>query len=177
MAEAPPKPDKLTSKAWVGTLNNFTTTDLRFDPAVVKYCIWAHEKETTDHLQFYIVLEKTARLSGLKKLAGLERAHFEIRKGTHEQARDYVMKVGEYADKAHTNIAGPWVFGVEPLGRGHRSDMDSDREQMKNGATLPQMFENSFGNTCRYLRAYERYIELNAKERKLDEPFKVCDKV
>ncbi len=64
-------------------------------------------------MQGYVVLKKKSRLSALKKL--LPRAHWEIREGTHDQARAYCMK-------EETRTKEPYEWG-DPPAQGKRNDM------------------------------------------------------
>lgn len=105
----------MTSKNWCFTLNNPTEED---DPKgwPVKYVAWQLEKgeEGTLHHQGYVELDKTARITGLKKIN--QKAHWEIRGGTQEQAI-------AYAQKEDTRVEGPWEQGEKAPGRGTRTDL------------------------------------------------------
>lgn len=105
----------MTSKNWTFTLNNPEDAQA---PAgwPVKYVAWQLEKgeEGTPHLQGYVELHKTARITGLKKING--QAHWEIRMGTQEQAIAYV-------EKEDTRVEGPWSNGEKAPGRGTRTDL------------------------------------------------------
>ena len=83
---------------WVFTLNNYTESDYDALSSYYRYLVVGKEvgDSGTPHLQGYVILNKRSRLSALKKL--LPRAHWEIRKGSHEQARDYCMKDGDYIE-------------------------------------------------------------------------------
>ena len=74
---------------WIFTINNPSSNEIPRTWPGVRYCVWQLETgaEGTNHLQGYLVLEKKKRLRGMKKLN--KEAHWEIRKGTHEQAKQY----------------------------------------------------------------------------------------
>lgn len=141
------------------TLNN--PEELKFG-AEIKYAIWQLEKGEagTLHFQGYLVLEKPARLSGVRKIPGLERAHFEIRRGTHIAARDY-------ASKEDTRIAGPWTHGTEPVGSGRRSDLLDVQKILKEKGHegLKEIGEEHFGSFIRYNRGFKEYLSLQDEPR------------
>lgn len=76
-------------RAFLFTINNPTEA-----PVFPSGCQYAYQLEQgeqgTKHYQGYVVFSKQQRLSALSKL--LPRAHWENRKGTHEQALAYVTK-------------------------------------------------------------------------------------
>lgn len=85
------------SRAWVFTLNNPGPEDAGCLNALgYQYCIAGKEvgENGTPHLQGYAYFKNKKSLRQLKKL--LPRAHWEIRRGTHEEARTYCMKDGDY---------------------------------------------------------------------------------
>ncbi|MDY6497995.1 hypothetical protein [Clostridioides difficile] len=84
------------SKNWCFTLNNYTPEDEEvLAQAPVQYMLYGHEvapTTLTPHLQGFVVLEKTARVSALKKLH--PRCHWEQCKGSAEQNQAYCKKEG-----------------------------------------------------------------------------------
>ncbi len=93
------------------TINNPTETDEQFAEYLqsldhMKYYIFAREKgdgteETpggTVHLQVYLEFTAGKTFATVKKL--FPRAHIQPRFGTKKAARDYILKVGKYAEKA-----------------------------------------------------------------------------
>lgn len=108
------------TKFWCFTLNNYTNGEKdNVAEAVgrgdVVYLCYGEEvgENGTPHLQGYLEAGKRMRLSGVKKISGLERAHIEPRKGTQTQAIEYCSKDGafsEYGTKSATR-------------RGERSDL------------------------------------------------------
>ena len=82
----------MSSKNWCFTLNNPTAED---DPRTwegTAYVTWQLEEgeDETPHYQGYLVMDKKVRLSSMKKIN--ERAHWEKRLGTQQQAIDYCNK-------------------------------------------------------------------------------------
>ena len=108
-----------TSYNWVFTLNNPTVDpEALFDPTVMKYYVAQLEvgESGTPHIQGYLRMLKKVRMSAMKKL--IPEAHWEVRKGTHKQARSYCMKTD--TRKPDTS---PFEAG-EPPARGKRNDLE-----------------------------------------------------
>lgn len=95
------------AKHWCFTLNNYNEADreaiLSWDK--VTYVIIGKEvgESGTPHLQGYICFEKKKRLTGLKKL--LPTAHWEVRKGTVQQAADYCKKDSDFEERGTLPIS------------------------------------------------------------------------
>jgi len=88
-----------TSKRWCYTLNNYDADEaLILLTTPCTYHIQGKEVSSTGtpHLQGYIILEKTQRLSGLKKIH--PHAHWEIAKGTTEENIKYCSKENNYEE-------------------------------------------------------------------------------
>lgn len=108
---------------WVFTLNNPTEAErahieTKAQTAHVKYLIYGNEvgENGTPHLQGFVILARSQRLSYLRSFFGVDsqpsRGHFEVARGTNEQARDYSKKDGAYSE-----------WGTCPTGPGQRSDI------------------------------------------------------
>lgn len=107
---------------WVFTLNNYTEEEYaqvrsfceeRCTYSVVGKEIGAQE---TPHLQGFVVLKKSQRLSFLRRrLSG--RAHYEPARGTNDQAATYCKKEGDF-----------WEHGTCPTSRGKGAAWESFRD-------------------------------------------------
>lgn len=154
----PPRSDGLF-RDWVFTINNPADTQ---EPFVwvnkAKFCTWQLEQgeNGTPHLQGYVCLNRTQRFSYLKNLC--PEAHWEFRKGTHEQA-------AEYCHKEEGRLDGPWEYGSPPLGRGTRSDLNAIQEEIKNGKSTKYIAENYFASWVRFHKAFDFYRGLCAPPR------------
>lgn len=159
----------MTARAWIFTLNmsaitddgvEYTLPDLD-DKKNIKYAIYSEEVGDTGtyHLQGYIELTRPVRLSYMKKIEGLERAHFEIRRGTPEQARAYCMKTDD-----PTFISGPYEFG-EFRGQGARTDWLALKEDLKSEKPLQDIWENHFSLMVRYSKGIIGYQSVLAVKR------------
>lgn len=96
----------MQARHWVFTINN-PGEDLIDGDAIpdLKYMVYQQERgeNGTNHYQGYLEFSKPKRLGALKKI--FKTAHFELRKGTRDEARDYCMK-------EDTRVAGPFEWGT-----------------------------------------------------------------
>ena len=140
------------------TLHAETLPTLEFPEDDVRYAIWQTEKcpETGRlHYQGYLELAKPMRIVAVKNLLPqLEGAHFEPRRGTRDQARDYCRK-------AETKVDGPWEHGAFGAGgQGCHTDLLAVKEAIDSGATDLEIAEAHFGSYCRFHRAFTNYRRL-----------------
>lgn len=94
-----PKAGKRSNaKCWCFTLNN-PLPSATIDEDLTDYQVIGNEvgKEGTPHLQGYVIFKKPYYLTGVKKL--LQKAHWEVAKGTPEQNRTYCTKDGNFVEK------------------------------------------------------------------------------
>lgn len=146
------------SRNWMFTLNNHSSIDVPRTLEGCKYCIWQEEAGSvngTKHLQGY------ASFSGPKTLASLKKAfptaHWEMRRGTHEQARDY-------CSKEETRISGPWSYGEEPQSPGTRNDLVSLKRSLDEDLPEAQVWEEHFGIMLKYHKAAKEYKRVRSME-------------
>lgn len=145
------------ARGWVFTLNNYSSVDVPRAVEGVKYAIWQAEKgeKGTKHLQGYFLFESTKRLPGVKKI--FPTAHWEIRRGTHEQARDY-------CSKEETRVEGPWTLGEEPS-QGARSDLLSLKRSIDEGKTEIEIWDQHFASMLKYHKGATIYRQLKSEVR------------
>lgn len=124
----------MTSRAYVFTLNNpsFPAADLPAGLDHERYVSWQLERgdaEGTPHIQGYVELSRPTRLAPLK--TWLPTAHFEARRGTREQARDYTRKddTREPGDDSGPFERGEFTAG----GAGRRNDLADAVAALKAG--------------------------------------------
>jgi len=132
------------NRNWCFTINNPENNEIpEAWKEVARYCVWQREKgaEGTEHLQGYVSLLTNKRLVGMKKLNAT--AHWEMRKGTHEQAK-------AYCTKEDTRVAGPWEFGEAPVNQGKRNDLGEVKQLLDEGKTVMQVAETQFASVMRY---------------------------
>jgi len=142
-------------RAWCFTHNNFSYAAEEL-PVFKheRYVVWQHEKVDTDHIQGYIELKCPQRMSALTKW--LPGAHFQVRKGSPDQARDYCME-------EDTRVAGPWERGVYGGSQGKRSDIDDARDAIAAGASRRDVYNVHSDVAAKYPRYVETMLRF-AKE-------------
>ena len=149
-------------KYWLVTINNPSANDLPAAWPEVEYAVWQREKgaQGTEHLQVYCVFTGTKQLTWVNRQC--VKAHWEPRKGTHSQAK-------EYCTKADTRIAGPWECGQEPAAKepGKRNDLISLKRKLDQGATLKEVAEDDelFPVVARHYKFVQLYRTLTGKQR------------
>jgi hypothetical protein len=150
-----------SSRHFCFTFNNPGAADLvtlfTIKPEV-RYAIWQLEKgeSGTPHYQGYIELVKTCRVSSMAKL--IPRAHFEVRRGTREEAR-------EYCRKDEGRLAGPWEYGTWTGGQGARTDLSKLRELLLAGMTEKEISDEDFELWFRTYKGIREWMLLHPTER------------
>ena len=140
------------SRGWLFTVNNPKLSDDDFYKYLkgingYEYFSFCREQGTTIHHQAYIEFVSPRPFSTVKNMFSKKTikvdAHIETRKGSKTQAHDYVKKIGKYADKADTQIGEIFEDGELIIkGQGHRTDLDTYYEKIKEGATDFELLEN-----------------------------------
>lgn len=150
------------ARGWCFTINNPGSAQepqaWEEDGKGIKFCIWSLEKGETDgtpHLQGYVLFDNPTTLGQVKLLHA--RAHWEPRKGTHEQARDYCTK-------SNTHVEGPFQFGTEPR-PGKRTDLDSLKEAIDAGSTESDLWEINFSAMVKFNRGIREYKRIKTGNR------------
>jgi len=146
------------ARNWVFTDNN-PENDQPSWPEPVKYACWQKERgeNGTVHLQGYIELRGPRKLAFVKDI--LPRAHWEIRRGTQAQAR-------EYSRKEDTRIDGPWEHGTyEPHAQGQRNDILALKAAIDNGTEEWQLWEEFFPLMRFNYKAMEHYRLISQPDR------------
>lgn len=104
-----PQQTKAQAKHWCLTVNNFSPEDEeKFDNSdLFSYTIYGKEigESGTSHLQAYVACHKRLLMTTLKSF--WPTAHFEIARGTPQQAADYCKKDGDYYEFGILPTTGP----------------------------------------------------------------------
>jgi len=139
----------LQGRNWVFTLNNPLAERVGDDPAdwdhsAFRYLVYQLElgESGTAHWQGYVSFAKNVRLGVLKELS--PRANWDLRRGTHEQAR-------AYCTKDEGRLDGPYEYGDPPVHQGERSDIATTWAMLKAKASDFEILEVNPG-AMRYAR-------------------------
>jgi hypothetical protein len=125
------------SRRWCFTANNYTDQDIAaIQDAEFTYLVYGKEigESGTPHLQGFVVFPKPVRLSGVRKL--LSKAHWEVARGTSDQASDYCKKDGDFVESGclpkPSAIAGGdaekerWLVAKRSAAEGQLDDIPPD---------------------------------------------------
>lgn len=151
------------ARNWCFTINNpENNIELSADEIErfhIRYLVWQKEQgeQNTEHIQGYIEFSKVKRMSALKKMGFLNKGHFERRRGTRAQARDYCMK-------EDTRIEGPFEIG-EFVVQGKRSDLIEVKDDMLGGMTVDEAVEQHTATYARYPKLITKCREIYTKRR------------
>ncbi len=147
------------AKGWCVTVNNPSEgAELLCDWTDCEYAIWQLEtgKEGTLHYQGYVEMKLRRSLSFMKRLS--PRAHWETRRGSRDQARDYCRK-------EDSRLEGPWEKGEwNEHGQGKRSDLEDACEFVQTN-TMKQLAEQFPTTFVRYQKGLEKYHNFFVKPR------------
>lgn len=142
-------------KCWCGTLqlenelfDGQEWLNKLYNNKIIEYGVGQIELGSHYHFQMYLRINKEVSLAWMKKHIN-EEAHWEPRKGSTAQARDYCMK-------EETRVAGPWEVGCE-TGMGRRSDLDRAAEMIDEGASLREVALENKAVFIRYHRGLAAY--------------------
>lgn len=154
-------------KNWVFTLNHpvlpeVTALNSLVETNLADFLVYQYEQgeSGTLHLQGYIQFSQRRRLTSVKKING--RAHWEPRRGTHEEAYNYCTK-----SETRATIAGPgpYEYGVACTGPGERSDLRALHAAVKAGKDMAAISEEFFEQFLRYRNGIRDYILLHRGRR------------
>ena len=153
------------AKYWLFTINNPTVeSDYIIRALPYKYLIYSYEMGAdtgTVHIQGYVAFQSAKKLAFMTK--HLPGAHVEVRRGSHQQAKDYCSKSQDV-----THLDGPYEFGDDtdiPNNQRQRTDLDEVKKALDEGAKMEDLWEKYFKTTARYYRAFEQYIDIKSKHR------------
>jgi len=142
----------MAAKYWMFTINNPAKDERLVMDSNVSYCVYQLEvgANGTPHFQGYVELVRKQRLSWMKRKFDA-RAHFEIRRGTQEEAMDYCMK-------EDTRVEGPFIFGTPRINeQGARNDIVAVQQRIREGADNYDLWTEFPEFFVRYSKAANEY--------------------
>lgn len=128
---------------------------------LIRYAIYQLEQgeSGTTHWQGYMELAKPQRITAIKKIAGMETAHLEPRRGTRDQARDYCRKTeGRLLEPIEY---GSWKAG----GSGARNDVTALKEMIDEGKSDLEIWDSLPKEFLRFNRAIKEVRRLKTAVR------------
>ncbi|QQL09578.1 replication associated protein [Marmot associated feces virus 6] len=145
------------NRNWVFTFNNPYDIEIQMLDKILTsqadYAIYGEEvgENGTPHLQGYVEWKNAKALSTLKEYN--KKIHWEPRKGTQKQARDYCLKDGKTKE-----------FGeFKEKNQGKRSDITEVKEAIKDGKNMREIIEVS--TSYQSLRTAELLLKYMEKPR------------
>lgn len=147
---------KQRASAWVFTLQDDGEFKEEFkeikEHKLVRYLCYQKEigESGNAHYQGYIELNGRCRLSAMKKLNAS--AHFEPRRGSREQARDYCRKEESRVPGTEPIEWGTW----NNKGSGARTDLAALYESVKNGDDFADIQEQHLESYAKYYKFADR---------------------
>ncbi|AUM61842.1 Rep [uncultured virus] len=161
-----PRTASKEARNWCFTLNNPSEDVIQNIPSIlskeenIRYACGQLEmgESGTRHIQGYIEFKRSYRLQSLRKL--LAGAHFEARRGTREQARDYCRK-------KETAFEGTqWEIGNWDTSQGKRNDIAAIQQHLKSGGTVRDAHELWPATAARLSKWINEYKLLITEPRK-----------
>ena len=147
---------KESSRSWFCVLNNPQSVfpDIENPEDMVQAAIdkWCADKpyrtcavnyeigDTGNH-HMHMVLEdpSKSRFSAVQKL--FPSIHIERTRGNKEQAEDYILKRGRFAEKNHTIVVPAQFKGQIKANQGKRNDLDAIQELIEQGKTPNEIMD------------------------------------
>lgn len=144
------------SRKWLLTINNpvdkgYTHEFIKGQLGKIKSCVyWCMSDEVglmggTPHTHIYIACSSAVRFSTLQKK--FEGAHFDVARGTSQQNKEYVYKLGKWAnsEKEDTRVDGTQEeWGDIPVEQqGKRNDLDDLYDMIKQGMDNYEILETN----------------------------------
>lgn len=150
------------SRAFVFTINNPTDDDKpSLEAWKAQYLVYQLEQgeNGTAHYQGYVYFKEAKTLTKMKKING--RAHWEVRRGSHDQAREYCMK-------EEGRLQGPFEEGEPPV-QGKRTDVENLYADIKAGMSLKDLADT---HTDAYMKFHKAVLHVKGLvyEKRTDKP-------
>lgn len=147
-----------TARFWCFTINNpkclLDCDDIQIRMPCLSYCIYSEEvgESGTYHFQGYLELSRGQRLSYVRRFD--EGGHYEIRRGTQDEAINYCRKPDE------THVCGPYEWGHPSVGQGARVDIDKFKKDIESGKSVRELAEDHLSFFLRYTQGAKYLMEI-----------------
>ena len=109
----------------------------------IVYAVYAPEVSAsgTPHIQGYVRFKNACGLTAVRRY--LPTAHWEPARGTDQENRTYICGPYDKGDKHKDENPEAVESGTIQVGRGHRSDIDTVRDLVKDGASFREVLDTS----------------------------------
>lgn len=148
--------------AWVQHMGeNWTPRDFDEQRNGIEYFCWGLERAPStgaEHFHVYLRFKSKKRMSTVIQLFGSNQIKCFLCKGTEQQCRDYVFKLGKHIDKTEyciTNGERGEFKAEQGKGAGHRSDLQEVAERVAHGALPSALAVEHPATYVRYFRGLE----------------------
>lgn len=143
------------SRNWCFTLNNPVNNFYNGEYERLRFITYQLElgESGTEHIQGYCIFRDNTRLAQCKQF--IPGAHWEIRRGSHTEAK-------EYCEKGDTKLSPRYQWGIEPK-QGKRNDLDRAKELLDAGEPMERIAEECFCAFIRYHRGFQEYRNIRFK--------------
>lgn len=148
---------KERARLWCFTLNNYTEVEVDGVKQWIanqgaQYVGFGKEvgENKTPHIQGFVLFYNPRELAGLKKIN--KRMHWEICRGDFQQNKVYCSKQGDY-----------WGAGIEPVGRGTRTDLDEAVQVLQKEKSFPEFVKACPNIAVKYFNNMQRVHQIMHK--------------
>lgn len=133
-------------------------------PKALPYQYLIYQSEIGDdgreHIQGYVVLKNRMRATALINICP---GHYEQRRGTHLQAKEYCRK------DPSSRTSEVFIYGDDsevPQGRGQRTDLLALQKDIDSGKTYVELATDHFGSWLRAEKGIRSYRNIKTEHRK-----------
>lgn len=151
------------SRGWVFTLNNYDKNDE--DKLQTRDCVYlVYGREIapttgTPHLQGYIEFKSAKTHSAVAKFFNIRGIHFEMRRGTPEEASNYCKKEGDFFEK-----------GTMPMANGVRKGFKEACDKILSGVPIEEIATEYPEEYVRYSSGLKSLATMKVKPRDPNNP-------
>lgn len=145
----------MQSRRWCFTINNYTEDDkVKLAEYSCKYIVYGEEVASTGtpHLQGFVICNNNVKLTGMKKLHPT--AHWEVAKGTSEEAATYCKKDGKFTER------GSFPKSASEIGKAEKERWALARASAKRGR-FEEVPDDIYIKYCRNLHFISSQHQVN----------------